>query len=218
MNLAAIQRMARQGDMSREGLDYLLHCRAECEWLDYKVELDLKQDQIVCGFAKDMLALRNVGGGYLVVGVEDKTWRTVGLRQALPYDAKLLRDQIQRAAGVDLDINIVHHDVSTATGRSAVALVLVRSTAKRAKRRAPTVVAKDFCHSKPFSPARANVVNMRREFFRVTPNEVKMHLTQLAGDLLGFRDAPGPLEYRQGLAKGESGAAQGLGPRGIDAT
>lgn len=45
--------------------------------------------------------------------------------------------------------------------------------------------------------ARVNIVNRRREFFRVTPLEVKVHLSELAGELLEFRETPEALEYRQ---------------------
>ncbi len=46
---------------------------------------------------------------------------------------------------------------------------------------------------------RVNVVNTRREFFRVPPAEVKVLLASLAGDLLEFTDVPEALEYRQSL-------------------
>jgi len=45
--------------------------------------------------------------------------------------------------------------------------------------------------------ARVNIVNRRREFFRVTPVEIKVHLSELAGELLEFRETPEALEYRQ---------------------
>lgn len=51
------------------------------------------------------------------------------------------------------------------------------------------------------SVRRVNVVNMRREFFRVTPAHAKEHLSQLAGELLEFHDVPEALEYRQGLGR-----------------
>jgi hypothetical protein len=44
---------------------------------------------------------------------------------------------------------------------------------------------------------RVNTVNRRREFFRVTPLEIKTHLSELAGELLEFRETPEALEYRQ---------------------
>lgn len=54
-------------------------------------------------------------------------------------------------------------------------------------------------HSR-LASSRCNVVNLRREFFRATPLEVKAHLAELAGDLLEFHEVAEALEYRQGLA------------------
>ena len=48
---------------------------------------------------------------------------------------------------------------------------------------------------------RVNVVNKRREFFRATVLETKVHLSALAGELLEFEDVPEALEYRQGLPR-----------------
>ena len=50
---------------------------------------------------------------------------------------------------------------------------------------------------------RVNTVNRRREFFRVTPLEVKVHLAELAGELLQFQAVPEALEYRQSVVKPE---------------
>jgi hypothetical protein len=52
--------------------------------------------------------------------------------------------------------------------------------------------------------SRVNIVNRRREFFRVTASEVKVHLAELAGELLQFHDVPEALEYRQCLVEGAS--------------
>jgi hypothetical protein len=46
---------------------------------------------------------------------------------------------------------------------------------------------------------RVNRVNTRREFFYATPEEVKAHLLDVAGELLSFEEAPEALEYRQSL-------------------
>jgi Domain of unknown function (DUF4041)/T5orf172 domain len=53
---------------------------------------------------------------------------------------------------------------------------------------------------------RVNRINTRREFFYATPEEVKAHLLDAAGELLSFEDTPEALEYRQSqnLAKDES--------------
>jgi tetratricopeptide (TPR) repeat protein len=149
--------MARDGDMSKDAMRYFLNCRAECAWLDYKGTLALEHDKQLCDFAKDILALKNVGGGFIVVGVQDKTWRPVGLSAELPYDAKMLRDKIRRATDVDLDVSIVHHklDVSGSTG--LFGLIFIRSGRKRSRRRTPTLVGKDFCAAKPFGIRRGDI-------------------------------------------------------------
>ncbi|MFN0041785.1 MAG: DUF4041 domain-containing protein [Alphaproteobacteria bacterium] len=49
------------------------------------------------------------------------------------------------------------------------------------------------------SNVRVNMVNRRREFFRVTTTEVKAHLSELAGELLEFQEVPEAIEYRQCL-------------------
>lgn len=48
---------------------------------------------------------------------------------------------------------------------------------------------------------RVNQINVRREFFKVTPNEAKTHLAELAGELLQFTDTPEAVEYRESLAR-----------------
>lgn len=48
---------------------------------------------------------------------------------------------------------------------------------------------------------RVNLINKRREFFRSTPSDVKVHLAQLAGELLQFQEVPEALEYRQCVAQ-----------------
>lgn len=54
---------------------------------------------------------------------------------------------------------------------------------------------------------RCNVVNLRREFFRASPLEVKAHLAELAGELLEFHEVAEALEFRQGLTAQQGGAA-----------
>ena len=51
-------------------------------------------------------------------------------------------------------------------------------------------------HSR-LSSNRANLVNLRREFFHVTAAEARQHLSELAGELLAFHDLPEALEFRQ---------------------
>jgi hypothetical protein len=57
---------------------------------------------------------------------------------------------------------------------------------------------------------RVNRINTRREFFYATPDEVKAHLEDAAGELLSFEATPEALEFRQSqnLAAAEDPSAQ----------
>ncbi len=60
---------------------------------------------------------------------------------------------------------------------------------------------------------RVNRVNTRREYFYATPQEVKAHLLDVAGELLSYEDTPEALEYRQSLnlASNEATPTAGTG-------
>ena len=57
---------------------------------------------------------------------------------------------------------------------------------------------------------RINRINLRREFFKATPEEVKEHLLELAGELLEFRDVPEALEYHQSMNGDATAGSAGL--------
>lgn len=56
---------------------------------------------------------------------------------------------------------------------------------------------------------RVNRVNLRREFFRATPQEAKTHLADLAGELLQYEELPEALEWHQ--SRGSNEPVDGLG-------
>ena len=87
--------MIQVKDISRDALLYCLNCKSECEFLDYKEKLYLENDKQLCDFAKDAVAMRNTGGGYILIGVEDKTWKPLGIDERFKYDSKMLRDITQ---------------------------------------------------------------------------------------------------------------------------
>lgn len=157
MNLSAIQRMVRSGDMSADALRYLLNCRCECEWLDFKERLPLESDYDICSFGRDTVAIRNVGGGYLVIGVRDKTWEPIGLKEQLPYDSKMIRDKIRKATGIELEVDIVHHEVQSAISTTLFAIIFVRSTRKRNKLRIPTLIGHNHCPTQPYGLRRGEI-------------------------------------------------------------
>ncbi len=178
MNLAVLERMVGQGDLSREAFLYLINCRGECEWLDFKESLSLEIDHELCAFAKDVLAMKNVGGGYILVGIKDKTWDQIGLKAPFQYDTKLLRDKVMRATGVTLDVDVVVHSLKQEGPEKGFAVILVRSSRKRNKRRSPTVVGKDYCAGTSFGLRRGEI------YVRHSDSTVKVDTQERLAELL----------------------------------
>ena len=58
-----------------------------------------------------------------------------------------------------------------------------------------------------FADRRVNRVNMHREFFYVTPHDVKEALTELQGSLLSFVETPEALEWHQSTSRSETNVA-----------
>lgn len=183
MNLSKLECLINEGDFSRDALKYLIDGGSEVEWLDFKEELSLEDDHHLCGFTKDVLAMKNVGGGYLVVGVVDKTWEARGLETSLPYDSKKLRDKIRRASGVDLEIDIVHHSLVINGTQRLFALIHVRSSKKRSKRRVPTVVKNDYQPAEKYGLRRGDI------YARDGDSTIKVNSQEKLGELLDNLEA-----------------------------
>lgn len=150
MNFAKLERMVVEGDMSKDALIYLIHCRIECEWLDYKESLSLGHDSQLCNFSKDVVALKNVGGGYLIIGVRDKTWEHIGIDAPIPFDSKQLQSKVQKCTGLTLDVFIVHHEINFKSGKKIFALIYVRSSKKRSKRYTPSFTKHSYLPQMPY--------------------------------------------------------------------
>jgi hypothetical protein len=136
--------MATKGDMSVEALRYLLDCHGECEHLDFKVDFELETDYGCASFSKDAVGMKNIGGGYIVIGVEDKTWKKTGISKRLTYDTKILRDKIRKATGLEIETDIVQHEIFLDGSMLSFAVILVRAASKRSKLKVPSIIKNDF--------------------------------------------------------------------------
>ncbi len=147
MNIARIQRMAVQGDLSVDGLRYLLRCRTECEHLDFKSDIDLNNDHSACDIAKDIVGMKNIGGGYIVIGVADKTWIPIGLSRSTKFDTKMLRDLVRKYTGLDIDNSIVEHLLNIEEDIRRFTVICVRASAKFNKLKNPSICKVSFQQS-----------------------------------------------------------------------
>ncbi len=68
--------------LSDDKIDYLLNIGMESENIDCKEDLDIDNTESIVKIAKDIAAMANVGGGYIVLGVDNdfkkKGYLTVG--------------------------------------------------------------------------------------------------------------------------------------------
>lgn len=139
LNLSKLRSLVLQGDMSAQALRYLIECKAECEYLDYKEILHLNNEHAYASLGRDAVAMKNAGGGFIVLGVKDKTWEPVGLGHAFSADTKQIRDIVRRATGLEIEVDIVNHRLFVAGIYRHFSIILVRSTAKRNKLRKPSI-------------------------------------------------------------------------------
>lgn len=179
MNIARLRRLISESDLSLDTLRYLFSCRCECEFLDYKQSLFLGNEKEICGFAKDALAFKNMGGGYIVVGVEDKTWKLKGHNPELTaYDSKMLIDKVRKASGLTLNINMVIHQLENEGQRLSFSLILIRGSQKGSKRKSPSLVSHDYLPKEAFGLRRGDI------YARRTDSTIKISSDQELEDLL----------------------------------
>jgi predicted HTH transcriptional regulator len=79
--------------MTTEELERLLEGQEETQRHDFKEAIPWRAKS----FVKDLLAMANVqDGGYIIVGVEDGTWRRQGITQEMEesYNIEIMRDQM----------------------------------------------------------------------------------------------------------------------------
>lgn len=76
--------------------------------LDYKQEFD-ESTGAWMELAKDVFGMANYGGGYLVLGVEDKTFKPVGLDETFHIDSQVWVDRISKWTTGKIDLSYVEH-------------------------------------------------------------------------------------------------------------
>jgi tetratricopeptide (TPR) repeat protein len=139
MNISKIQKMSSEGDISIQALRYLLNCRGECEHLDYKKTIDFNLEHDCVCITKDIIGMKNIGGGYIIIGVEDKTWKPTGLKASLNIDTKQLRDKVRKYSGLDIETYIVEHSIYCNGYDETFALILIRASLKLSKLKSPSI-------------------------------------------------------------------------------
>lgn len=161
MRFSELRKRAVDDDMSRSWCLELLESPFECEWVDFKEDLPLDTHKGKASLAKDALAIHNSGGGYIVLGVRDKTWEQVGFEVPYPHDAKELIDQVQKVAGVHLEIRIAQHQLLFGEKWNYFPMIHIRGPSNLNKLKSPARPKKGFFEDKDWGLIR-NVAYFRQ--------------------------------------------------------
>jgi len=71
---------------------------------EYKAIIDWTNDNAKMKYLKELVALSNAGGGYLIFGIDDKTYRPTGLVGDKSIDLKLITDWHQKYFAPSIEI------------------------------------------------------------------------------------------------------------------
>ena len=95
-------------ELSPELAEELIHQGFESPDLDYKLEFD-DSEKAWMEVAKDIFGMANYGGGHIVIGVEDGTFRIVGMETAFHKDAQEWVDRISKWATGKINLLYYEH-------------------------------------------------------------------------------------------------------------
>ncbi|MED2706602.1 helix-turn-helix domain-containing protein [Bacillus toyonensis] len=94
--------------VSKQQFFELYRTGREDDQCDFKEELHLKSKEHFYAFLKDLLAFSNSDGGYLLLGVEDKTLKLVGVKEKI--DESNLGEKIEATLGYALRFNLFYFE------------------------------------------------------------------------------------------------------------
>jgi hypothetical protein len=135
--IVAQSQVVLDGDLSRERLLALIRLGREEESLDYKRSYDLtgKSTKDRVEMARDVVAMANTFGGYIVLGVDERrtggrlTYEPVGISEdhLKSLDIDRLKPQVERYLNVAVPIRLQVHHLSENEGRCFALLYVEES-------------------------------------------------------------------------------------------
>ena len=113
--------------LSAEALEKILQVKFECETLDFKETLDLSSRRDRLELARDILAMANTLGGFIVIGVEDATFEVVGIPEHLAAhfeDGPTVNNALEKVLGNHVIVHATTYNVHTSDGRTVIVALL----------------------------------------------------------------------------------------------
>ena len=144
--------------------------REDNKW-DFKKEFNISKKGEFYEFLKDALAFTNSGGGYLLLGVEDKTHQLVGVSSIV--DEAELGEKIETTLGFSLDVKVLFFEHLHEGGSINLGLIYIPNSKK------VRVSPKDFTGEKNVI-IQSNVIYVRRNTrsIRINGEELEQLLSK----------------------------------------
>jgi Putative DNA-binding domain len=106
-------------------VDFLLSKKRETSEIDFKLTLDISKNSDFAKIAKDIFAMSNYGGGYLVIGFKEKEtggYEPVGLPQDFHIDSASLQEKFDAYsnAPLALDYKEIEKEIKEDTKKFAI--------------------------------------------------------------------------------------------------
>lgn len=101
--------------------------REDNQW-DFKQDIKLKPNEDFYQLLKDILAFSNSGGGYLLLGIEDKHHNLVGVTNKL--DEAELGNKLQSTLGYSIDIKLLYFEENIEGENKTLGIVYIPESEK----------------------------------------------------------------------------------------
>jgi hypothetical protein len=154
--------------VSRRKLEELLGHKCEADTLDYKERVDLSDTASRVELSKDILAMANTKGGHIVIGVEDETWKLVGVEErSLAHfrGGASVMEKIGKYCGAQIIVHCGKHQMD---GLWIVLLYVPGS-------KQPVLAAADGSYQDPDNPRKTKCSFTKGDFFvRKSDSSVKL--------------------------------------------
>lgn len=121
------------GVLDDKNLCMLVEFRRETNKLDYKSTFNISDKKTCHDFSRGASALSNTGGGYIVVGVEPKAHRAIGIdrRTEKNLDPTRISQAISRFISPSIDLHTYVGDYTTKEGNLRIGLIYVPEFKRR---------------------------------------------------------------------------------------
>jgi hypothetical protein len=127
--------------VSESKLRELLSYSLESDTLDFKEKIDCESKRSRVEICKDIIAMANTSGGYIVFGVRDDDFYPIGLQHGSNISLEKLADTLDNYVGERVEILLAHHNLMLEGEQRLFALLYIPPAST------PIVTAKEGAYS-----------------------------------------------------------------------